>query len=253
MREIVLDTETTGLDPNQGDRLVEMGCVELINHTPTGKTYQCYYNPERKMSAGALAITSITDAFLKDKPLFADKVGAFLDFIGDAKLVIHNAPFDMKFINHELGVLGKPLLSFDRVVDTLVIARKKFAGVSNSLDALCRRFSVDNSNREKHGALLDSELLAEVYLELIGGRQPGLVFQASQLAQTNERAQAEAGAQAGTISKPRARRSKPLPSRLSSADYQAHVDFLEKIPTRAKWLNWFNAVEGTGMNEKNKT
>lgn len=235
MREIVLDTETTGLSPSAGDRMVEMGCVELINHTPSGKTYQCYYNPGQKMSETAQKITGITDVFLADKPLFANKADEFLTFIGDAKLIIHNAPFDMKFINHELGLLGKPLLSFDRVIDTLVIARKKFAGAGNSLDALCRRFGVDNSNREKHGALLDSELLAEVYLELIGGRQPGMVFQAAQLAQSSQGASSDA-ASATTRTEPRARRSKALASRVSAADHQAHIDFLTRLPVPSKWL-----------------
>ncbi|MFN7709522.1 MAG: DNA polymerase III subunit epsilon [Holosporales bacterium] len=175
MREIVLDTETTGLDPKDGHRIVEIGCVELMHHVPTGRTYQCYINPLRPMSPGALQVTGLTDDFLKDFPTFDAVVQDFLAFIGEDPLVIHNARFDMKFLNAELGLLGFPALTFDRVVDTLEMARRLFPGSPGSLDALCRRFGVDNSNRTKHGALLDSELLAEVYIELKGGRQPQLL------------------------------------------------------------------------------
>src|SRR6056297_2134066 len=181
MREIVLDTETTGLDPNAGDRIVEIGAVELNGHVPTGRTFHEYINPERTMSEGAFAVHGLGDDFLRTKPVFRQVPLAFLDFLGDAKLIIHNAAFDMKFINAELVWAGLAALPVDRAVDTLEIARRKFPGSPASLDALCRRFSIDNSARTLHGALLDSEILAEVYLELIGGRQPdfGLTATAS--------------------------------------------------------------------------
>lgn len=175
MREIVLDTETTGMDPDKGDKLVEIGCVELENHIPTGRTYHQYINPERDVPAEAVAVHGLTQERLKKEPTFGEVVGDFLDFIGeDAKLVIHNAEFDMKFINAELKTYGFPSVDKKRIVDTLMIARKKFPGSPANLDALCRRFNVDNAGRTLHGALLDSELLAEVYLELLGGRQRGL-------------------------------------------------------------------------------
>ena len=170
MREIVLDTETTGLDPLAGHRVVEVGCIELVNTVATGKTFHAYFNPEMIMPAGAQDIHGLSDEFLADKPLFADKVEEFLEFIGDAQLVIHNAQFDIGFLNAELERVGKAKLT-NAYVDTVSVARRKFPGQRVSLDALCERFSVDNSNRVKHGALLDSELLAEVYLELSGGRQ----------------------------------------------------------------------------------
>jgi len=173
MREIVLDTETTGLDPNQGHRVVEIGCVELMHHVATGRHYHVYINPERDMPTEAFAVHGLSEEFLASKPLFADLVEDFLDFIGDAPLIIHNAGFDMKFLNAELKWSGRPLLKMDRAVDTVTMARRKFPGSQVSLDALCRRFEIDNSNRVLHGALLDAELLAEVYLELIGGREPG--------------------------------------------------------------------------------
>ncbi len=173
-REIVLDTETTGLEPDEGHRLVEIGCVELANHLPTGNTYQVYLNPMRDVPAEAARVHGLTTEFLKDKPLFTEAVGAFLDFIGEATLVIHNAAFDMKFINAELKSAGFQKIPMTRVIDTLPMAREKFPGQPANLDALCRRFNIDLSERKLHGALLDSELLSEVYLELIGGRQHGL-------------------------------------------------------------------------------
>ena len=172
MREIVMDTETTGLDPNGGDRIVEIGGVELVNHLPTGRTYHQYINPERSMPREAFEIHGLGDDFLRDKPVFARIAEDFVSFIGDARLVIHNASFDMAFLNAELSRAGHEKLPMARALDTLDIARRKFPGAQASLDALCKRFGVDNSAREKHGALLDSEILAEVYLELIGGRQP---------------------------------------------------------------------------------
>lgn len=174
MREIVLDTETTGMDPAKGDRLVEIGCVELMNHLPTGNTYHVYINPEREIPAEATAVHGITNDFVKDKPTFGEIVGRFMDFIEGGRLVIHNAEFDMKFLNAELKMFGFPSIDNRRVLDTLKMARQKFPGSPANLDALCRRFGIDNSSRTFHGALLDSQLLAEVYLELLGGRQQGL-------------------------------------------------------------------------------
>ncbi len=179
MREIVLDTETTGMDPANGDRVIEIGCVELDNHLPTGRVYHQYINPEREVPPDAVAVHGITDEFLADKPVFTQVYSEFLDFIGEgAKLVIHNAEFDMKFLNAELKNVGHQGFPMTMALDTLAIARKKFPGSPASLDALCRRFGIDNSEREVHGALLDSELLAEVYLELLGGRQHGLSLSA---------------------------------------------------------------------------
>ncbi|MCB1840460.1 MAG: DNA polymerase III subunit epsilon [Rhodospirillales bacterium] len=175
MREIVLDTETTGLDPEQGHKVIEIGAVELHNHIPTGRTLQLYINPERDIPPESVAVHGITAEFLKDKPVFSQVYTQFLDFIGqDSTLVIHNAEFDMKFINSELKQVGHSPLPWSRALDTAAMARKKFPGSPANLDALCRRFNIDNSNRTFHGALLDSELLAEVYLELLGGRQHGL-------------------------------------------------------------------------------
>ena len=174
MREIVLDTETTGFDPLSGHRLVEIGCVELMNHLPTGSVFHRYCNPERDMPEEAFKVHGLSADFLSDKPLFAEIVADFLEFIGDAPLVIHNAEFDMRFINAEMARLGFPPLPMSRSIDTVMMARKRFPGAQANLDALCRRFEIDNTHRTKHGALLDSELLAEVYLQLIGGRQPGL-------------------------------------------------------------------------------
>lgn len=174
IREIALDTETTGLDPLTGHRIVEIGCVELINHLPSGNTYQVYLNPDRKMDERAQKITGIQDSFLTDKPRFFEVVDEFLNFIGTSTLIIHNAPFDMKFINAELTRIKKPLIGMDRTIDTLVMFKRLFPGSPASLDALCKRFEVDNKIRTYHGALLDATLLSHVYLYLIGGRQPDL-------------------------------------------------------------------------------
>ncbi|HKY94626.1 MAG TPA: DNA polymerase III subunit epsilon [Kiloniellales bacterium] len=176
-REIVLDTETTGLDPADGHRIVEIGCLELVNHLPTGRHYRQYVNPEREMPEDAFRVHGLSDDFLRTHPTFAEVVEQFLEFIGDARLVIHNANFDLRFINAELARIRRPPLDLDRALDTVQMARSKFPGAQASLDALCRRFSIDNSARTLHGALLDCELLAEVYLELIGGRQPSLVIE----------------------------------------------------------------------------
>jgi DNA polymerase III subunit epsilon len=184
MREIVLDTETTGMDPSTGDRIIEIGALELINHLPTGKTYHAYINPERSVPPEATAVHGITDAFLKDKPTFGEIVGDFVSFIDGGVLVIHNAEFDVKFLNHELKKFGYQTLDLRRVTDTVKMARQKFPGSPANLDALCRRFGIDNSSRTLHGALLDAQLLAEVYLELLGGRQQGFDIVSSSTAQT---------------------------------------------------------------------
>ncbi len=231
MREIVLDTETTGFEPSEGHRIVEIGAVELINHMPTGNTYHQYINPERDMPVEAFNVHGISEAFLKDKPKFAAIGQAFLDFIGsDAKLVIHNAAFDMKFLNAELGQAGLPLIPADRALDTLYMARRKFPGSPATLDALCRRFGIDNSMREKHGALLDSEILAEVYLELIGGRQPDFGLAPQPVKQSSVSVATEEY-------RPRPRPT-PLPSRLSEAEKAAHEAFVSKIGDRAIWLKY---------------
>lgn len=228
MREIVLDTETTGFEPAEGHRIVEIGAVELFNHLPTGRTFHQYINPERPMPKEALEVHGLGDDFLRDKPRFAAVGRAFLDFIADAPLVIHNAAFDMKFLNHELRAAGLPLLADSRAIDTVLIARKKFPGSPASLDALCRRFGVDNSRREKHGALLDSEILAEVYLELLGGRQPDLVF-------AREARSPAPGTK--TEAPPRARpRPKPLAPLLTEAEAKAHAAFVAGMGEGAIWL-----------------
>jgi DNA polymerase-3 subunit epsilon len=183
MREIVFDTETTGLSPQNGDRLVEIGCLEMINRVETGRTYHCYFNPGRAMPSEAEAVHGLSDRFLSDKPLFADKAGELLAFIGDSPLVAHNASFDFGFINHELGHCGRAHVCTSRMVDTLAIARTKFPGAKHSLDALCARFGVDRSARVKHGALVDAQLLAQVYIELTGGRQIGLTLVAEAIAE----------------------------------------------------------------------
>ncbi|HEX8528107.1 DNA polymerase III subunit epsilon [Allosphingosinicella sp.] len=174
MREIVFDTETTGLSPLAGDRMVEIGCVELVNRCETGRTFHAYFNPDRPMPSGAEAVHGLTDRFLSDKPRFHEKVGELLDFIGDSPLVAHNASFDFAFVNHELNNCGRALICTSRMVDTLALARQRHPGSKHNLDALCTRFGVDRSLRIKHGALIDAQLLAQVYVELTGGRQIGL-------------------------------------------------------------------------------
>ena len=233
MREIILDTETTGLDPSQGDRIVEIGCLELVNRLPSGETFHVYVNPQRAMSAEAEAVHGISDAFLADKPKFADIADGFLEFIGTDPLVIHNAAFDMKFLNAELGHVGRAPLEANLVIDTLAMARKRFPGAPASLDALCRRFGVDNSVRVHHGALLDSELLADVYLELSGGRQPVLVFQADAARAADARTTPDAGA----VRQPQQRRPAPLLPRLCENERIAHRAFLEDLPQNAIWFD----------------
>jgi DNA polymerase-3 subunit epsilon len=176
MREIVVDTETTGFDAVNGDRLVEIGCIELMNHVPTGKTFWKYINPERDVPAAAFQVHGLSAEFLSDKPKFAEVADELLEFVGDSPVIAHNAEFDMKFLNVELERAGKSTIPFQRAIDTVAMARKKFPGAPASLDALCKRFNIDNSNRTLHGALLDAQLLADVYLELMGGRQAGLIL-----------------------------------------------------------------------------
>ena len=225
MRELVLDTETTGFDPQQGDRIVEIGAVELNNQMPTGRTYHQYINPERAMPNDAFEVHGLGDDFLRDKPVFKQIAQEFLDFVGTDKMVIHNAAFDMKFLNAELGWLNLPQLPWEQALDTLAIARKKFPGSPASLDALCRRFNIDNSNRTLHGALLDSEILAEVYLELLGGRQPGLVL-----------ANSGGGTNSGSEETWRAsKRPTPLAPRITEDEAKAHATFVEKLGEDALW------------------
>ena len=227
MREIVLDTETTGFDPTTGHRIVEIGCVELFNHVPTGENYHVYLNPERDMPEEAYKVHGLSEEFLSDKPLFAAEAAKFIDFIGDAKLVIHNADFDMKFLNWELQMLGYPTMPRDRAIDTVAMARKRFPGSPASLDALCRRFGIDNSKRDKHGALLDAELLAHVYLELIGGREPGLALAANSARQ----AAAANTAQTEIVREARA----PRPHAASEEERAVHGEFVAKL-SDALWL-----------------
>jgi len=226
MREIIFDTETTGLDPYQGDRLVEIGCVELVNGFPSGKTFHAYLNPERDVPEQAFAVHGLSTEFLKDKPLFADICEELLAFVADAPLVAHNAMFDLGFLNAELERCKKTLLQRDRLVDTLMLARRRYPAGPNSLDHLCQRFSIDASRRTKHGALLDAELLAEVYVELNGGRQRGLDLAASS---TSVTVQVGEGAVAVSIVR-EARLHAPTPDELA-----AHEAFLKKI-SEPIWL-----------------
>lgn len=227
MREIVMDTETTGLDPFTGDRIVEIGGVELINHLPTGRVYHQYINPERDMPVEAYNVHGLSIEFLSDKPVFHKIAQEFLDFVGSDKLVIHNAPFDMKFLNAEFERMNLPKLPMSQAIDTLDMARRRFPGAQNTLDALCRRFGIDNSAREKHGALLDSEILAEVYLELIGGRQPD--FALNVVAGTDISGNSQT--QDWTVPP----RPKKLPPRITEAEKQAHADFIAKLGDETLW------------------
>jgi DNA polymerase-3 subunit epsilon len=224
LREIVLDTETTGLDPNDGHRLVEIGCVEIFNGIPTGETWHRYFNPERDMPAEAFAVHGLSREFLADKPLFAHLAEEFLAFVGEARLVIHNAGFDMRFLNAELARLGKPVLPLDRVVDTLAMARRRHPGARVSLDELCARYGIDNSKRVRHGALLDAEILAEVYIELNGGRQTALGLTAETVT--------VALVADGDILR---QRPAPLVPRLTEAERSAHEAFVAGLGDQAIW------------------
>jgi len=226
MREIVLDTETTGLEPSQGHRVIEIGCLELHNRTQPGARFHAYINPERDVPEEAQRISNLSTEFLRDKPLFRDIADGFLEFIADSPLVIHNAEFDLKFLNSELVRLKKPVLPSGRAIDTVLIARRKFPGSPASLDALCRRFniSLDERKAKGHGAMLDVELLSQVYLELMGGRQPGLELVAKP----------ESGS-AATIRKPVQQRGKALPSRLSAEEKALHDAMVERLGSSALW------------------
>jgi DNA polymerase-3 subunit epsilon len=227
MREIVFDTETTGLDPLQGDRLVEIGCIEMVNRFPTGKTFHWYFNPQRDMPEAAMKIHGLTGEFLKDKPLFADKADDLVAFLGDAPLVAHNAMFDLAFLNAELERAGRQIVNRERMVDTLLLARRKHPGGSNRLDDLCERYSIDNSRRTKHGALLDAELLAEIYVELIGARQASLVL--SQATTPVVIPGAPIIVRARTV---------PLAIRLTDAERAAHRQFLVTLGEGAIWRDY---------------
>jgi DNA polymerase-3 subunit epsilon len=229
MREIVLDTETTGLDPATGDRIVEIACVEIFNLVPTGATFHSYVDPQRHVPDEAFRVHGLSTEFLAGKPLFQAVCQPFLDFIGDSRLIIHNAEFDMKFINAELARLGAPALSHDRVFDTLLFARKKHPGASNSLDALCGRYRIDNSKRTKHGALLDSEILAELYTELMGGRQTTL-----SLAPAQKRSAPRIVVAADPASQGATKRDS-----LTPVEFAAHAEFREKLGAAAVWNKYF--------------
>jgi DNA polymerase-3 subunit epsilon len=228
MREIVFDTETTGLDPLQGDRLVEIGCIELVNRFPTGKTFHCYFNPERDMPEQAFKVHGLAIEFLKDKPLFAHKVDELIAFLGDSQLVAHNAMFDLGFLNAELERAGRAAVARERMIDTLLLARRKHPGGSNRLDDLCARYAIDNSRRIKHGALLDAELLAEVYIELIGARQAQLI-----LSQTQAPTVRVAGA-------PIVLRERPVPlaARLTDDERATHRKFILSLGETAVWRDY---------------
>jgi DNA polymerase-3 subunit epsilon len=233
LREIVFDTETTGLDPRQGDRVVEIGCVELVNHIPTGQTFHVYLDPERPMPKEAFAIHGLSDEFLAGKPKFAEVAQEFALFIEDARLVAHNAEFDVRFLNAEFARIGMPPISSDRVVDTLMLARRRHPAGPNSLDALCSRYGIDNSRRDLHGALLDSELLAEVYVELLGGRQAALTL----ITDGGERS--DTGTRSGPTGAGRSRiRPRPLAPRLKPEELEAHHAFIAQMGDKALWRDW---------------
>ena len=237
LREIVLDTETTGTDARAGDRLIEIGCVELVNHIRTGRTFHRFVNPERPVSEGAFNVHGISDAFLADKPVFADVVDALLDFLGDARLVIHNAAFDVGFLNAEFARLGPAApapIALETVVDTLLLARRKHPNAANSLDALCSRYGIDAARRAKHGALLDAQILAEVYIELLGGKQASLgLAVAEAVAATPLDAEGEA-----------AYRPAPQRSRLSPEERERHAAFVATLGDGAVWRDYLGADGG---------
>jgi DNA polymerase-3 subunit epsilon len=233
MREIVLDTETTGLDPLTGDRVVEIGCIELFNRIPTGQSFHRYVNPEREMPASAFEVHGLSTEFLKDKPPFAEVAEEFLAFVGDAALVIHNAAFDAAFLNSELERIGKPLIVRDRLVDTLLLARRRHPGAANRLDDLCMRYGIDNTRRTKHGALLDAELLAEVYIELIGARQAALGLELVSADKAGERERI-------TVVQVR---PVPLAPRITSDDLAAHRAFVATLGPNAIWNEYLSEAD----------
>ena len=232
MREIVLDTETTGLDPFQGHRVVELGCIELLNRIPSGQTFHRYFNPERDMPPEAFAVHGLSVEFLKDKPFFAETIDDLMAFIGDAPLVAHNAGFDLGFINAELERAGRAAIARERMVDTLMLARRKHPGSSNRLDDLCARYGIDNTRRVKHGALLDAEILAEVYLELVGGRQAQLILVEARSEH------AAAGNGRAIVLRPR---PVALAPRLTAADLAAHAEFRASLGEKAIWRDYVQA------------
>lgn len=231
MREIVLDTETTGLDPGEGHRIVEIGAIELCNYMPTGRSWHRYLNPERPVPAEAFAVHGLGDDFLAGKPRFAEIAGEFLEFIGDARLVIHNAAFDLRFLNAELVATGLPALPPTRAVDTLELARRRFPGAPASLDALCRRFAIDSSSRSLHGALLDAKLLAEIYLHFMGGSQPGLALDTLR----RDSARAHDGAVTGNGPAGVPPRPRPLRSRVTEAESRAHDALVARLGESGLW------------------
>src|ERR1700745_3614465 len=228
MREIVLDTETTGVEPLRGDRLVEIGCVEIFNRMPTGIPFHRHINPQREMPAEAFAVHGLSTEFLNTKPLFAEVADEFLEFIGEAPLVIHNASFDISFINAELERIQRPIIARERLVDTLLLARRKHPGVSNRLDDLCSRYAIDNSRRSKHGALLDAELLADVYFDLIGARQ-------SQLILASESRAIRLDASGETL---RRQRTVPLTARITIEEREAHRAFIATLGDKPIWNDY---------------
>ncbi|MEO1969057.1 MAG: DNA polymerase III subunit epsilon [Sphingomonadaceae bacterium] len=237
MREIVFDTETTGLDPRTGDRMVEIGCIEMVNLVPTGETFHAYFNPERDMPAAAEAVHGLSAAFLSDKPLFRDSVSRLLDFLGDAPLIAHNAGFDFGFLNAELALCALDPLGTDRMVDTVALARKRHPGAKLSLDALCTRYGIDRSHRVKHGALLDAELLAQVYVELRGGRQIGLELAADISPDTADtHAEAEQRSVFALGRSQRGERRPPRPHVPSAEEIARHRAFIEQMED-ALWGN----------------
>ena len=229
LREIVFDTETTGLNPLGGDRVVEIGCVELIDYVPTGQNFHVYLNPERDMPDAAFRVHGLSTEFLRDKPRFIDIAVSFEDFIGNAKLVAHNASFDLGFLNAELSRIGRAEIISERIIDTLIIARRKFPFGPNNLDALCQRLQIDNSRRTKHGALLDAEILAEVYIELLGGRQKDLGLSV----ETKVTTLTATNARAGVSARPRA-----LPERLSPEDLDRHAEFISGFGSAIIWNDY---------------
>lgn len=231
MREIIFDTETTGLGPREGHRLVEIGCIEVVNRFPTGRVFHKYLNPERDMPMEAFAIHGLSSDFLKDKPLFIEIANELSAFIEDAQLVAHNASFDINFINAEFSRINKPLVSMERVIDTVMLARRKFPGAKASLDALCDRFGIDNSRRTKHGALLDAEILAEVYQELLGGKQATLVLDPAQ-----ERAKA------ALVAPQSIRRAALLAPLLSQAEIEAHARIVSELGEKALWNRYIRTA-----------
>lgn len=230
LREIVLDTETTGLDPRRGDRVIEIGCIEIVNRIPTGREFHRFINPEREVPAEAEAVHGLSTAFLRDKPLFAEVARHLLEFIGEDTLVIHNASFDVGFLNSELERLRLGPIGMHRVVDTLQLARRRHPAGPNTLDALCKRYGIDNTKRVKHGALVDSELLAIVYVELLGERQAALSLGKDGPAGL---VGADRAVRGGSTARPRPR---PLPARLTSEDEAAHRKFVDELGPKALWL-----------------